>query len=183
MHSLGVRADTCVTQCAALCVTQTRATLRWRGAGVQSRVCLLPAWWARGDWQRTGSVVGRAPARRSDDHARRHEDRARGPVMRRRALWWHAGPGSAARGGWAGSTRAGRLRTSSVGFGPPARPSVDQAPQLERRRPGRGRANVMRASGAQRARRGGAGSGPAGSGQAERARAAGLAPAYACPSP
>eukprot|EP00966_Prymnesium_polylepis_P139900 3232288-Prymnesium_polylepis.1 len=56
------------------------------------------------------------------------------------------------------STRAGRLRTSSVGFGPPARPSVDQAPQLERRRPGRGQANVIRASGAQHARRGGAGS-------------------------
>ena len=56
MHSLGVRADTCVTQCAALCVTQTRATLRWRGAGVQSRVCLLPA---RGG--RAG--IGSAPAR------------------------------------------------------------------------------------------------------------------------
>ena len=88
------------------------------------------------------------------------------------AAWWHAGLGSAARGGWASGTRAGRLRTSSVGFGPPARTSVDQAPQLERRRPGRGRANVMRASGAQRAKRGGAGPGPAGSGQTERARAA-----------
>eukprot|EP00966_Prymnesium_polylepis_P264251 6104657-Prymnesium_polylepis.1 len=74
-----------------------------------------------------------------------------GPAMRGRALWRHAGPGSAACGGRAGCTRAWRLRTSSLGFGPPAQPSVDQAPQLERRRPGR-RAKVMRASGAQRAK-------------------------------
>ena len=93
-----------------------------------------------------------------------------GPAMRGRALWRHTGPGSAARGGRASGTCVRRLRTSSVGFGPPARPSVDQAPQLERRRPGRGHAKVMRASGAQRAKRGGAGSGPAGSGQARLAR-------------
>ena len=162
----------CNTVCSTVCNADARdAALAWRWRAIAC-VPSARAWWARGDWQRTGSVVGRAPARRSDDHARRHEDRARGPVMRRRALWWHAGLGSAARGGWASGTRAGRLRTSSVGFGPPARTSVDQAPQLERRRPGRGRANVMRASGAQRAKRGGAGPGPAGSGQTERARAA-----------
>eukprot|EP00966_Prymnesium_polylepis_P326589 7382503-Prymnesium_polylepis.1 len=43
LYSLGARAVTCVTQCAALCVTRMRGTLRLRDAGVQSLVRFLVA--------------------------------------------------------------------------------------------------------------------------------------------
>ena len=108
----------CNTLCSTVCNTDARdAALvwRWRGAGVQSLMRLLAP---RG--RRAG--IGSAPARwlvalqlggrmiKTD--GTRIE--LAGPAMRGRALWRHAGPGSAARDGRAGGTRAGRLRTSSV---------------------------------------------------------------------